>query len=90
MTTLSLQPQQLSLVKAGLELRRRALNFGLARYRERLAEFERRYGFDSQTFIKRFEAGELGDESDWFEWQYVWEAFTETQRQIGLLDSITL
>ena len=62
MTTLSLQPQQVSLVKAGLELRRRALNFGLARYRERLAEFEGRYGFDSQTFIKRFEAGELADQ----------------------------
>lgn len=90
MTTLTLRPQVMPLVKAGLELKRRALEFGRRRYQERLAAFEERYGVDSQTFIRKFDAGELGDDADWFEWQYVWESFQETRRQLELLDSISL
>lgn len=89
-TTLTLQPQAVPLLKAGLELKRRALEFGRRRYQERLAAFETRHGFDSQTFSKRFNGGELGDEPDWFEWEYVWESFQETRRQLELLDSISL
>ena len=90
MTTFTLQPQAIPLVKAGIELKRRLLEFGLRRYRERLAEFESRHGFDSQTFARKFNAGELGDEADWFEWQYVWDAFQETRREIELLKSVAL
>lgn len=89
-TTLTLQPQAVPLVKAGIELKRRALEFSRRRYHERLSAFEKRHGFDSQTFAAKFNAGELGDEPDWFEWQYVWESFLETQRQIELISSIAL
>jgi len=35
---------------------------------ERIAEFERKYGLSSADFMRKFEAGELGDSKDWFEW----------------------
>lgn len=88
--TLTLQPQAVPLVKAGLEMKRRALEFGLRRYRERLTTFEKRYGLNSRSFARKFDAGELGDESDWFEWQYIWESFLETRRQLELLEGIAL
>jgi len=40
----------------------------LERYARDLRDFEDRYGMDTPTFHKRFEAGELGDSADFFEW----------------------
>ena len=45
----------------------------LRRYDRDLREFEERYGMDSQTFYERFEAGELGDDMDFFEWAGLYE-----------------
>ena len=39
----------------------------LERYERDLREFEERYGMESATFYRRFEAGELGDAMDFFE-----------------------
>jgi hypothetical protein len=36
--------------------------------RSRLAELETEYGMSSADFLRRFEAGELGDAADKFEW----------------------
>ena len=40
----------------------------LERYQRDLSDFEKRYGMESSTFYRRFEAGELGDAADLFEW----------------------
>jgi len=40
----------------------------LERYNEELQKFEARYGMKSDEFYRRFEAGELGDAMDFFEW----------------------
>jgi len=45
----------------------------LKRYARDLREFERRYGMESAVFYRRFEAGELGDAMDFFEWAGLYE-----------------
>jgi len=45
----------------------------LERYERDLREFERRYGMESATFYRRFEAGELGDAMDFSEWAGLYE-----------------
>lgn len=35
---------------------------------DEIGDFERRYGMDSEEFLRRFERGELGDSQDCFEW----------------------
>ena len=45
----------------------------LARYERDLREFERRYQMESAVFHRRFEAGELGDATDFFEWAGLYE-----------------
>jgi hypothetical protein len=45
----------------------------LERYERDLREFEKRYDMDSATFFSRFEAGELGDAMDFFEWAGLYE-----------------
>ncbi len=37
-------------------------------YKKALKEFEKKYRLTTQTFLKKFEAGQMGDESDYFDW----------------------
>jgi len=34
--------------------------------------------------LRKFEAGSLGDDEDWFDWLFVWEAWKKYQRKRAL------
>lgn len=38
------------------------------RYRSKLERFEERYDMSTETFRRRFQQGELGDDEEFFEW----------------------
>ena len=40
----------------------------IAFYKKSLKEFERKYRLTTTAFLKRFEAGEIGDDADFFDW----------------------
>lgn len=40
----------------------------IAFYKKTLKEFERKYRITTTAFLKRFEAGEIGDDTDFFDW----------------------
>jgi hypothetical protein len=61
----------------------------LARYDRDLADFERRFNLDSPTFYARFEAGELGDEMDYFEWAGLWELRQHLKQKIQRLEQVS-
>jgi hypothetical protein len=82
MDAVTLQWEVVPIVKSSLEMTRKTLEFSLRKYKERLAAFERRYGMASEDFVAKFNAGELGDDADWFEWQYLLDAHHETLRQL--------
>jgi len=58
----------------------------LERYERDLREFERRYGMESTRFYRRFEAGELGDAMDFFEWAGLYELRQDIMRKIQRLE----
>ena len=58
----------------------------LQRYDRDLREFEERYGMDSPIFYERFEAGDLGDAMDFFEWAGVYELRQDTGKKIRQLE----
>ena len=60
----------------------------LERYEHDLGEFENRYGMDSATFHERFEAGELGDAMDFFEWAGLYELHHDILQKIRRLESV--
>lgn len=82
MQALTVQEKAIPVVKSSLRMKRKALEFNLGGYRERLTAFEHRYEMASEDFAAKFNAGELGDDADWFEWQYVLDACHETLRQL--------
>jgi hypothetical protein len=60
----------------------------LERYEHDLHEFEKRYGMDSVTFYQRFEAGELGDAMDFFEWAGFCDLRQDLLEKIRLIQSV--
>jgi len=59
----------------------------LERYERDLREFEQRYSMSSSSFYERFEAGELGDAMDFFEWAGVYELRQDLLNKIRRLES---
>jgi len=45
----------------------------------RLKSFEERYHMPSERFYQRFQAGELGDSMDFFEWNTYYEMWSSAQ-----------
>ncbi len=88
--TLTIRQEAVPIVKSSLETRRRALEFSLRQYRTRLSGFEQQHKMVSAQFASRFNAGELGDDAAWFEWEFVLDAARETERQLELVKSIRL
>jgi hypothetical protein len=58
----------------------------LTRYNRELHEFEQRFGMDSATFYKRFQAGAAGDAMDYFEWVSLYELKQDLLEKIHKLE----
>lgn len=48
--------------------------FALMRYSAKLSRFEKKYGMNTENFVKKFEEGKIGDEQDYFEWFALFKA----------------
>lgn len=70
-----------------LDLTRSRHRNRVARYAHDLHAFEERYGMDSPTFYRRFEAGELGDAMDFFEWAGLYELRQDLLAKIRRVES---
>ena len=60
----------------------------LQRYEQELGEFEQRYQVDSHDFYQRFQAGEMGDAMDYFEWAGLYELRQAVLDKIERLETV--
>jgi hypothetical protein len=60
----------------------------LQRYERELGEFEQRYQVDSRDFYQRFQAGEMGDAMDYFEWAGLYELRQALLDKIERLETV--
>ncbi len=88
--TVTMRQEAVPIVKSSLEMKRKSLTFNLRRYQTRLTDFEQQHQMTSEQFAAKFDAGELGDDAIWFEWDFVLGAYQETARQLKLLNSVHL
>jgi hypothetical protein len=49
------------------------------------ALFEQRYALDSKDFYQRYEAGQMGDETDFIEWAATLDMLTNLETRLTLL-----
>jgi len=40
----------------------------IAFYKKAIKDFEQKYNLSTRAFLKKFEAGEIGDDADYFDW----------------------
>ena len=55
-------------IKVSLKREYNLYTNAMAFYKNILKEFEQKHRLSTQVFLKRFESGQLGDESDYFDW----------------------
>ena len=58
----------------------------LKRYEQEMAALEGEYRMDTATFYRKFEAGELGDREEYFDWAGLFELREDLLRKIELLE----
>ena len=58
----------------------------LSGYRGKLRELERDRGMSTDAFLQRFEAGDLGDAGEWFDWESIAALKAEAERKLGELE----
>jgi hypothetical protein len=49
-------------------------------YKKSLKAFEQKYRLTTKTFLKRFETGEIGDDTDFFDWYAFARLLAEWQK----------
>jgi len=60
--------QQTDEIKTSLKREFALYSNAMAFYKNALKELERKQGFSTQSFLKKFESGQLNDDSDFFDW----------------------
>lgn len=58
----------------------------LEKYEQDLRVFEQRYQMTSESFYFQFEAGEVGDDVDFFEWSGLYELYQTILKKIRQLE----
>lgn len=66
-------------VVRSLERERRLSEAALARLTEQCKVFEAQYGWSTEEFLRKFEAGEIGDDQDFFRWYALAQAQIDWQ-----------
>jgi hypothetical protein len=61
------------------EIQKSSISTQVEDLKHRLKEFEEKYQMLSEHFHERFQAGELGDDIDFFEWNSYYEMLTTDQ-----------
>ncbi len=69
-----------------LERELRLVKAKIRMYESRVKELERKYGISSNTFLDRFEKGELGDKEDFFLWWSYLRALSTLRKRVGELE----
>ena len=78
------------LVESALHNEAKVLALGLRRTRERLTEFEQRFGLTSAQFEQRFAARELDESLDFIEWLGEIKTLRLLEEQQQALNGLTI
>ena len=60
--------QQINEIQSSLKREHDLCANAMAFYKKSLSEFEEKHRLSTKTFLKKFEAGTIGDDADYFDW----------------------
>lgn len=71
-----------------LEREKAVCNTAIARLRERHRPLEQQYGWTTDEFLEKFNAGEIGDDQEFFLWYALAEAVKDWQKTRASLEEL--
>ena len=90
MQQIEITGEALPIVKSSIVLKEKLLSVKAANYLKRLKGFERKHKMKSVEFSKEFAAGKLGDDAEWFDWLFVYEAYNKIIQQKKIIKGLFL
>ena len=77
------------LIKSSLNIEENILNLGFNKWKSKLKEFEKEHKISTETFVNKFNKGELGDDKKWFEWIFAYKSYNHVKEKLNLVKGIT-
>jgi hypothetical protein len=90
MQRIEITGEALPIVKSGIVLKEKLLSVKEANYLRRLKDLERKHKMKSSEFSKNFAAGKLGDDAEWFDWLFAYEAYNKIIKQKKIINGLSL
>ena len=90
MQQIEITDEALPILKSGIALKKKLLTSKADGYLNRLKAFERKHKMKSEAFFEAFQAGKLGDDAEWFDWLYVYEAHDQIIKQKRIIEGLSL
>jgi hypothetical protein len=90
MGQIRIKDEALPILKSGIVFKKKLLSVKVENYLKRLKAFERKHKMKSETFLKKFNSGKLGDDAEWFDWLFVYEAYNKIIEQKKIIDGLSL
>jgi len=81
--------QQANEIKVSLKREYALYSNAVTFYKKALQEFEEKYQLSTRTFLKRFEAGQMGDEADYFDWYAFAKLLSRWRKTLSAIRSAT-
>ncbi len=89
MEQIEITDEALPILKSGIALKEKLLNAKAANYYKRLKHFEKKHKMKSSVFYKAFSSGKLGDDAEWFDWIFVYEAYKKIREQKKIIKGLS-
>ncbi len=78
----------LSSLQESINIGKEVLQRKLSAYQKKIVEFEKAKDMDNETFKKKFNSGELGDDKEWIEWEHFANVVSLLQKKIIDLETL--
>ncbi|MCQ1535880.1 hypothetical protein FTO70_09350 [Methanosarcina sp. KYL-1] len=77
-------------IRSALEHEKHVSKYKIKRYSMICEDFEKKHGFSSSELRAKFEAGNLTDDSDFFDWYAAKRGFDHWNKRLEILSGISL
>ncbi len=90
MEQIRVKDEELQILKSGIVFKKKLLSVKKGNYFKRLKAFENKHKMKSEAFFAKFNTGKLGDDEEWLDWLFVYEAYNKTVEQKKIIDGLSL
>ena len=90
MHTIEIQHDAIPIVKSGLTIEKKRLEYNNNKFSRQLKIFEKKYKMQTPQFINKFNNGSLGDDEKWFDWLFAYKAQLHIKKKLDLINAIKI